>query len=577
MADLYAILEVDKRATQEDIKRSYRRLALLYHPDKAGPEGSFQFKEVSHAFGVLSDPQKKAIYDTYGEAGLDALGNPVASAALATFGTAAPFIITIGIACLCVVMVLLFLAFLVSFVDGRLHGWNFVKVFSPLFILDFFVILSDLFFFAASFMVSPLSLHVYCVLLASLSAVALTIVIPIAKDRNEASALAGRPDRLQWRVCLIPGYLFSLFTLIAVVVISYPTKDRILKLKSMGLVHLASYAPAGCFLTVLQGCCVLIFFVLVACRADGVITADFSIVVGLPIFILLSLFLVNRFAYAFLGCYISGVSPQATQAGAEGVRGANGGESPAQHPYESDSQGRHPSRSVASNPISGGNTEDQSCDHSNMRKEREERESFAKGRPQSDHQSGETNNGSWRQESAQNGRSRYVGQRSSVCSIVTCLFFFLLAALLVASTAMIVVRLNHKSKFGTYAGVLSLATACIPLFIIIGSVVFAEIIWLVVLCCCGAIMVVESYVSSPDHVDPQNGTTENEAEMQSDLRRERHGQAGEAAPDTLRQDGVTNSRPTPAALPHVPRMSTGQRGATPLEPQPDNQRLSDVD
>jgi DnaJ family protein B protein 4 len=71
--DYYAILGVSKNATKEEIKRSYKKMALLYHPDRNTgnqEQATKKFKEVGEAYEVLSDPQKRAIYDRYGEAGL---------------------------------------------------------------------------------------------------------------------------------------------------------------------------------------------------------------------------------------------------------------------------------------------------------------------------------------------------------------------------------------------------------------------------------------------------------------------------------------------------------------------------
>jgi len=74
--DYYAILGVPRNATQEEIKRAYRRLALKYHPDRnpGNKEAEEKFKEISEAYEVLSDPQKRAIYDREGYAGLRSSG-----------------------------------------------------------------------------------------------------------------------------------------------------------------------------------------------------------------------------------------------------------------------------------------------------------------------------------------------------------------------------------------------------------------------------------------------------------------------------------------------------------------------
>ncbi len=77
MADLYSVLGVAKDASQQDIKRAYRKLAAQLHPDKnPGAEGEQRFKDVTRAYEVLSDDQKRAVYDEFGEdslrAGFDA-------------------------------------------------------------------------------------------------------------------------------------------------------------------------------------------------------------------------------------------------------------------------------------------------------------------------------------------------------------------------------------------------------------------------------------------------------------------------------------------------------------------------
>jgi len=63
MRDYYKILGVGEDATEEEIKRAYRKLAHQYHPDKTGGGDEAKFKEINEAYQVLSDPQKRAQYN----------------------------------------------------------------------------------------------------------------------------------------------------------------------------------------------------------------------------------------------------------------------------------------------------------------------------------------------------------------------------------------------------------------------------------------------------------------------------------------------------------------------------------
>jgi molecular chaperone DnaJ len=68
--DYYEVIEVTRTATEEEIKRAYRKLAVKYHPDKNpnDPHAEERFKELGEAYDVLMDPQKRAAYDRYGHA-----------------------------------------------------------------------------------------------------------------------------------------------------------------------------------------------------------------------------------------------------------------------------------------------------------------------------------------------------------------------------------------------------------------------------------------------------------------------------------------------------------------------------
>jgi len=71
VSDYYALLGVSRDATESEIKKAYRKLAMEFHPDRnRAPEAEAKFKEITEAYEVLRDAEKRAVYDRYGEAGL---------------------------------------------------------------------------------------------------------------------------------------------------------------------------------------------------------------------------------------------------------------------------------------------------------------------------------------------------------------------------------------------------------------------------------------------------------------------------------------------------------------------------
>lgn len=104
---LYIILGIEKSAAPEDIKRSYRKLALKYHPDKNpnNPEAVEKFKDINRAHSILSDETKRKLYDSYGSMGLylaEQLGEEnVGAYYLITSGWCKGILLTCGILTCC--------------------------------------------------------------------------------------------------------------------------------------------------------------------------------------------------------------------------------------------------------------------------------------------------------------------------------------------------------------------------------------------------------------------------------------------------------------------------------------------
>jgi molecular chaperone DnaJ len=74
--DYYDILGIARTAAEDEIKKSYRKLAFQYHPDRNpdNPEAEEKFKEASEAYEVLHDADKRRLYDQYGHDGLQNAG-----------------------------------------------------------------------------------------------------------------------------------------------------------------------------------------------------------------------------------------------------------------------------------------------------------------------------------------------------------------------------------------------------------------------------------------------------------------------------------------------------------------------
>src|SRR5258706_16257813 len=86
--DYYEVLGVNRDAVEDDLKKSYRRLAMKWHPDRNpdNPRAEEHFKEAKEAYEVLSDPNKRAAYDQFGHAGIDPAAAGGAGTGMSGFG-----------------------------------------------------------------------------------------------------------------------------------------------------------------------------------------------------------------------------------------------------------------------------------------------------------------------------------------------------------------------------------------------------------------------------------------------------------------------------------------------------------
>ncbi|KAI8096529.1 DnaJ domain-containing protein [Halteromyces radiatus] len=82
--DYYEVLDLSENATEEEIKKAYRKLALKYHPDKnKDPDAQQKFQNISHAYEILSDPEQRKNYDYQKQSSMPSSGYPFSNATAA--------------------------------------------------------------------------------------------------------------------------------------------------------------------------------------------------------------------------------------------------------------------------------------------------------------------------------------------------------------------------------------------------------------------------------------------------------------------------------------------------------------
>ncbi|CUE70477.1 DNA-J chaperone, putative [Bodo saltans] len=294
---LYDVLEIQPTASPEDIKKAYRRLAMVYHPDKAGPEGAPKFREINAAYSTLSDPNLRAVYDKYGDRGVQYADTTFGETAM-HFGGGGGAIktiltLTVLLAFIFASMLIIFFSFLAAKIDGRVD-WTWPQVISPLFVIDGILLIGLI--ASTPKVISDLrnasqlhpddqqlagphrSLHLLVAYILCAGFIALTITVAVGLDSHDPSSLC-------WRAYLVPWYVWAGAHCISAWAQAYRgTIEH--ECARLGVERSALFLWAYRFLDALQGACSVTFAVLVACRIDRVITVNWF-VVAIPMFLAL--------------------------------------------------------------------------------------------------------------------------------------------------------------------------------------------------------------------------------------------------------------------------------------------------
>ena len=215
---LYASLGVQQTANQNEIKRAYYEKAQRYHPDRAGPErDENKFKEVQGAYDILKDPEKRSVYDRYGEEGLKILnqgGENFAHLAMMEPAIIGCFIYAV------MVPIFLFILFLTLRIDD-VTSWSWAVVFIPVWIVECFMLIGVLCSFRSTgeeeqrkpCFVSLMTL------LPTLAVVTFSIMLTTKLDDVHS---------ISWPVVFIPLYLFLALNWVRIMYVSQisPTTQK---------------------------------------------------------------------------------------------------------------------------------------------------------------------------------------------------------------------------------------------------------------------------------------------------------------------------------------------------------------
>jgi hypothetical protein len=294
---LYDVLEIPPTASQEDIKKAYRRLAMVYHPDKAGPEGAPKFREINAAYSTLSDTNLRAVYDKYGDRGLQYADTAFGETAMHFGGGGGAMktilTLTVLLAFVFASMLIIFFSFLAAKIDGRVD-WTWPQVISPLFVLDGILligliastpkVIADL---RTASQLHPddqqlagphRSLHLLVAYIVCASFISLTITVAVGLDSHD-------PSSLTWRAYLVPWYVWAGAHCISSCAQAYRGAIEH-ECARLGVEPSPLFLLTYRVLDVIQGACSVTFAVLVACRIDRVITVNWF-VVAIPMFVAL--------------------------------------------------------------------------------------------------------------------------------------------------------------------------------------------------------------------------------------------------------------------------------------------------